>query len=206
MHRLGNNPNLSHHIKSSQPKPYPNLDPKTNLQIALCHCENWPKYPWSQDMYTYTFFHLIHIYFKSCTVWLAHHSFCHCEDAAAFQWAVCLLIFRADTPANKLVVALPLCLDGLYLPSNTSRFLTLPLLDHLLKLVLVILSASHTAFILIRSVRLLICMEIKLEIYVVKVFNATAYISYVKVQNKIKFIIFLSKIYLCHTVEILCYK
>lgn len=57
--------------------------------------------------------------------------------------------YLADMPANKLVVALPLCLDGLYLPSNTSRFLTLPSLDHLLKRVLVILSASHSTFIVI---------------------------------------------------------
>lgn len=121
----------SHQLMETQPLP--------SLWMTKC--------PWGQDIET----HVFHIYFKSCTVWSADYLLCHCEDAAAVHWAARLLIFWADTPANKLVVALPLCLDGLYLPSNTSRFLTLPLLDNLSELTLVILSASHTAFILRRS-------------------------------------------------------
>lgn len=37
-------------------------------------------------------------------------------------------------------------------------------------------------------------MEMKLEMYVVKVFNASAYISCVKVQRKVSFIILLRQI------------
>lgn len=75
----------SHQLMETQPLP--------SLWMTKC--------PWGQDIET----HVFHIYFKSCTVWSADYLLCHCEDAAAVHWAARLLIFWADTPANKLVVA-----------------------------------------------------------------------------------------------------